>query len=215
MRAIWLGSFITDTVYLAAGAFTARFVGSPLQQALARRRYGALAAHYDVDVIPQAGYFAPLMAALRCLPAPPETALDVSTGTGAVIGTVARTFPACRAFAVDLSPAMLAHAVRNTQGEGLPVRFASANAAHLPFPASAFDLVTVQNAFPVPRELARVTRPGGWIILSYSAGGPVFPWIVRSLAGQLRALGCETVETQQVETGRYFMARRATGANRV
>jgi SAM-dependent methyltransferase len=211
MRAIWLGSFITDTVYLAAGAFTQRFVGSPIQKALARRRYGALAAHYDVDVIPQAGYFAPLEAALRRLPAPPEAALDVSTGTGAVVGTVARAFPTCRAYAVDLSSAMLAHAVRNTQGDGLPVRFVSANAARLPFRAATFDLVTVQNAFPVPRELVRVTRPGGWVILSYSAGGPVFPWIVRSLTGQLRALGCESVETQQVETGRYFVARRAKG----
>ncbi|MDR7418189.1 MAG: methyltransferase domain-containing protein [Armatimonadota bacterium] len=211
MRAIWLGSFVTDTIYLAAGAFTSRFIGSPLQKALARRRYGSLAAHYDADVIPQAGYFAPLEAALSRLPAPPASALDVSTGTGAVISAVMRRFPSCRAFAVDLSPAMLSRAVRNTRHEGLRARFASANAARLPFPPASFDLVTVQNAFPVPRELVRVAKPGGWVILCYSAGGPVFPWIVRSLAGQFRALGCEGVETHRVETGRYFLARRGVG----
>ena len=209
MRAIWLGSFITDTIYLAAGAWTTRFVGSPLQKALARRRYGSLAAHYDADVIPQAGYFAPLEAALVRLPQSPATALDVSTGTGAVIGAVVRRFPGCRGFAVDLSPVMLSHAIRNLRDAETAVRLASANAARLPFAPGTFDLVTVQNAFPVPRELVRVARPGGWIILSYSAGGPVLPWIVRSLLRQLRALGCEAVDTHQVETGRYFIARRA------
>lgn len=214
MRAIWLGSFITDTIYLAAGAWTTRFVGSPLQQALARRRYSALAPHYDVDVLPQAGYFAPLEAALDRLPGEPGTALDVSTGTGAVIGTVMRRFPGCRGTAVDLSPAMLQHAIRNSRERGGSIRFAAANAARLPFPAMTFDLVTVQNAFPVPRELVRVLRPGGWVVLSYSAGGPVLPWIVRSLTTQLRALGCESVDTQQVGTGRYFVGRRGAEAAR-
>lgn len=209
MRAIWLGSFITDTIYLAAGAWTTRFVGSPLQKALARRRYGSLAAHYDADVIPQAGYFAPLEAALARLPYPPATALDVSTGTGAVIGAVVRRFPGCRGVAVDLSPVMLSHAIHNLRDAGAAVRLALANAARLPFGPGTFDLVTVQNAFPVPRELVRVARPGGWIILSYSTGGPVLPWIVRSLLRQLRALGCDAVDTHQVEAGRYFIARRA------
>lgn len=213
MRAIWLGSFITDTIYLAAGAWSSRFVGSPLQRALARRRYSGLASHYDADVIPQGGYFAPLRAALDRLPTPPARALDVSTGTGAVIGTVMQRFPDCRGFAVDLSPDMLSHAVRNVSGNGRIVSFAAANAARLPFPPATFDLATVQNAFPVPRELVRVTRPGGWVILSYSAGGPVLPWIVRSMIGQFRAMGCDPVETRQVETGRYFVARRSPGGS--
>lgn len=210
MRAIWLGSFLTDTIYLAAGAWTARFVGSPLQQALARRRYSALAPHYDRDVLPQADYLAPLEAALDRLPEAPARALDVSTGTGAAMETVVRRFPRCSGAAVDLSPAMLGHAVRRAQRAGLPVQFAASNAARLPFPPGAFDLVTVQNAFPVPRELVRVTRPGGWIIMAYSAGGSVLPWIVRSLTRQLGSLGCDPVETRQVAAGRYFLARRRT-----
>lgn len=212
MRAIWLGSFITDTIYLTVGAWTARFIGSPMQRAIARRRYGALATRYDQDVLPQEGYFAPLEAALDRLPDVPTTALDVSTGTGAVIGNVVLRFPGCRGVAVDLSPAMLARAARHAREGEWPVRFAAANAARLPFRGGVFDLVSVQNAFPVPRELVRVLRPGGWVVLSYSAGGPVLPWVVRSLAKQLRALGCVSVETQQVGDGRYFLAQRAKDA---
>jgi ubiquinone/menaquinone biosynthesis C-methylase UbiE len=212
MKALWFGSFITDTIYLAAGSWTSRFVGSPLQRALARRRYRSLARHYDADVIPQAGYFAALEVALERLPQTPGLVLDVCTGTGAVIGTVMKRFPACRGCAVDLSPQMLAHAVRNVNGAGSRAGFAAANSARLPFRASTFDLTTVQNAFPAVRELVRVTKPGGWVLLSYSAGGPVLPWIVRSMVGQLRALGCDSIDTQQVETGRYFIARRGTGA---
>jgi ubiquinone/menaquinone biosynthesis C-methylase UbiE len=209
MRAIWFGSFITDTVYLAAAAWASRFVGSPLQQAMARRRYSALAGHYDSDVIPQDGYFAPLEAVLDRLTAAPSAALDVSTGTGAVIGAVLRRFPDCAGVAVDLSPSMLGQAVRNTQSHRQRPGFVAANAARLPFPADTFDLATVQNAFPVPRELVRVLRPGGWVSLTYSAGGPVLPWIVRSLVNQFRTLGCDSVETEQVGTGRYFLARKA------
>src|SRR5688572_18656234 len=102
MRAIWLSSFITDTIYLTVGAWTSRFVGSSVQRALALRRYGTLALRYDVNVLPQEGYFAPLEAALELLPEAPTLALDVSTGTGAVIGAVVQRFPRCRGVAIDL-----------------------------------------------------------------------------------------------------------------
>ena len=212
MRAFWLGSFITDTIYLTVGAWTSRFVGSSLQRAMAHRRYSALAGHYDADVIPQYGYFAALEAALGHLPDAPATALDVSTGTGAVIGTVLRRYPGCQGVAIDLSPAMLERARRNARQGGWPVRFAAANAARLPLCSGTFDLVSVQNAFPVPRELVRVLRPGGWVVLAYSAGGPVLPWVVRSMVNQLRELGCAPVETEQVSGGRYFLAQRAREA---
>lgn len=209
MRATWLSSFITDTVYLAVGAWNSRFIGSPLQRAVALRRYGALASRYDADVLYQEGYLAPLEAALDSLPDPPLCALDISTGTGAAIGVVLRRFPECRGAAVDLSPAMLARAVARAGSEGWNACFGCADAAMLPFGAGTFDLVTVQNAFPVPGEIFRVLKPGGWMVMSYTAGGSVLPWVVRSLAGRLRDLGCDSVRTQQVLTGRYFMARRA------
>jgi ubiquinone/menaquinone biosynthesis C-methylase UbiE len=212
MRAIWLGSFITDTIYLSAGALTKRFVGSPLQRRLAHARYKSLASHYDADVIPQHEYFAPLEAALGRLPAAAARALDVCTGTGAVIGTVVRFFPSCHGVAVDLSPAMLSHCHRHAEEGDWPVSLAVANSARLPFRDHTFDLVSVQNAFPVPSELVRVLRPGGWAVLAYSAGGPVFPWVVSSMVRQLRTLGCATVETHKVGGGRYFLAQRAQDA---
>ncbi|MDP2956773.1 MAG: methyltransferase domain-containing protein [Longimicrobiales bacterium] len=211
MRATWLSSFITDTVYLAVGAWSSRLVGSPLQRAMARSRYEALAASYDDEVIPQDGYLAPIEAALDRLPTAPAEVLDVSTGTGAVVGVLMQRFPGCRGAAVDLSPVMLAHAARHARERGWSVRLAAADAGCLPFRAGTFDLVTVQNAFPVPGELVRVVRPGGWVVMSYSAGGSVLPWIVRSLTGQLRALGCQEVETRRVGSGRYFLAQRPGG----
>lgn len=207
MRATWLSSFITDTVYLAVGAWSSRLVGSPLQRAIARSRYGALAASYDEDVILQDGYLAPLEAALDRLPTTHTDVLDVSTGTGAAMGVLMHRFPGCRGIAVDLSPVMLAHAARHARECGWSLRLAGADAGRLPFRDGAFDLVTVQNAFPVPGELVRVVRPGGWVVMSYSAGGSVLPWIVRSLTGQLHAMGCQEVETRRVGSGRYFLAR--------
>jgi len=212
MRATWLSSFITDTIYLTAGAWTSGFVGSSVQRAMARRTYATLAPRYDSDVLPLKGYFAPLEAALARLSIRPATVLDVSTGTGAVIGTVLERFPQCRGVAVDLSPAMLSRAAQHARSGAWTARFAAANAARLPFRAGVFDLVSVQNAFPVPRELVRVTRHGGWVVMAYSAGGPVLPWVVRRMTRQLRALGCDSVETHQVGGGRYFLARRAKDA---
>jgi SAM-dependent methyltransferase len=207
MRTAWLASFITDTLYLAAGAWTARAVGSSWQRAFARRRYAALAPRYDSDVVPLPGYFAALETALARVPSPPALALDVSTGTGAVLGPLRRRFPTCRVVAVDLSPAMLAHAVRNV-GNSAPVLFLAGDAARLPFGDGGFDLVTVQNALPVPRELVRVVRPGGWIALCYPTGGPVPAPIVRAFVRELEMLGC-AVDTGAVGSGRFFLARRA------
>ncbi|MDQ7859406.1 MAG: class I SAM-dependent methyltransferase [Armatimonadota bacterium] len=209
MRAAWLASLITDTIYLAAGAWRAHAVGSPWQRALARRRYAALAPRYDATVVPLPGYFAALETALAKLPDAPALALDVSTGTGAVLGPLRRRFPTCRVVAADLSTAMLAQAVRNVGGSGMPVRFLAGDAARLPFGDGRFDLVTVQNAFPVPRELVRVVRPGGWIVLCYPTGALVPTRIVRALVQELEDLGCAPVHTGTASTGRFFLARRA------
>ncbi len=211
MRATRLSSFVTDTIYLTVGAWSSRLVGSPLQRAVARTRYGALARNYEADVLPQDGYLAPLEAALDRLPAAPAQVLDVSTGTGAVVSVLVRRFPGCRGAAVDLSQEMLARAARHACAGAWPVRLVAGDAGRLPFREGSFDLVTVQNAFPVPAELVRVTRPGGWVILSYSAGGAVLPWIVRALRQQFYALGCQDVDTRQVGSGRYFLALRPGG----
>ena len=97
-------------------------------------------------------------------------ALDAGCGTGAnlqLLGAAGR-----RAVGVDLAPA----AVTLARERGAR-RLAVADVNQLPFPAGAFDLVLCADVFECVEvderaalaELARVTRPGGRIIVAVAA----------------------------------------------
>lgn len=102
---------------------------------------------------------------------PPARALDLGTGTGVAAKAVAERFPAVQVTGVDLSRAMLEEAERRLPDElAGRVGFTPADAAVLPFPAGAFQLVTLMNMIPFFDELARVTAPGGTVVLSFSRG---------------------------------------------
>jgi ubiquinone/menaquinone biosynthesis C-methylase UbiE len=106
--------------------------------------------------------------------------LEVGCGTGLILERIARF--AAFAEGVDLSPGMLRHA----EARGLKVREASANA--LPFADQSFDVTCSFKVLPhVPdlegalQEMARVTKPGGYVIAEFY--NPL------SFRGLLRALG--------------------------
>lgn len=102
---------------------------------------------------------------------PPARALDLGTGTGAAAKAVAERFPAAEIAGVDLSPVMLEEAEsRLPDGLAARVRFSVGDASALPFPEAAFELVTLMNMIPFFDELARVTAPGGTVVVSYSRG---------------------------------------------
>lgn len=102
---------------------------------------------------------------------PPARALDLGTGTGVAAKAVAERFPAVQVTGVDLSRAMLEEAERRLPDElAGRVGFTPADAAVLPFPAGAFQLVTLMNMIPFFDELARVTAPGGTVVFSFSRG---------------------------------------------
>lgn len=95
--------------------------------------------------------------------------LDVACGTGA-------NFPYLHAaeavVAVDLSASMLAHARQRAGRIGLPVTLKVMDASRLSFPDASFDTVSSALStctFPDPlaalREMRRVCRPGGKILL--------------------------------------------------
>lgn len=99
-----------------------------------------------------------------------ESVLEVGVGTGLDL----REYPSpCRVTAIDLSRAMLEHARGRVDGRRTPrVAFAQMDATKLAFPDASFDAVYaphVVNVVPEPlaigRELARVCRPGGRIVL--------------------------------------------------
>jgi ubiquinone/menaquinone biosynthesis C-methylase UbiE len=113
------------------------------------------------------------LAALLRLASPSrrDRALDVATGTGFTALALA---PRCRrVIAVDLTPEMVAQARRLRRTRGVAnVVFCLADAETLPFRDAVFDLVTCRVAahhFPHLRqalgEMARVTRPGGRVVL--------------------------------------------------
>jgi ubiquinone/menaquinone biosynthesis C-methylase UbiE len=101
---------------------------------------------------------------------------------------------------VDLSAGMLAEARRAGVEAGRPVTLARMDAEGLAFPAATFDTVvtslslcTVADPARALREMARVCKPDGRIVLLEHVRSPVPPlaWLQRLLAPlQVRAMGC-------------------------
>lgn len=114
-----------------------------------------------------------------------------------------------RAVGVDLSGEMLGWAKRRAAELGRPVTLVQADAEALPFAAASFDTVAVSLALctmPDPeaalRELARVCRLAGRVVLLEHVRSPVLPvdFVQRLLSPlQERIIGChlarETVRT--------------------
>ena len=95
-----------------------------------------------------------------------DRVLDLAAGTGT--STVALARAGAEAVACDFSLGMLAVGRRR-----LPTtRFVAGDALHLPFPEAAFDAVTISFGLrnvvrpeAALRELLRVTRPGGRLVV--------------------------------------------------
>jgi demethylmenaquinone methyltransferase / 2-methoxy-6-polyprenyl-1,4-benzoquinol methylase len=97
---------------------------------------------------------------------PPDTVLDVATGTGAVARELIRQ-KGCTVVGVDQSPEMMAEARRRLPEN---VELVEASAEELPFADASFDALTftyllryVSDPGATLRELARVVRHGGTI----------------------------------------------------
>jgi SAM-dependent methyltransferase len=106
--------------------------------------------------------------------------LDVAAGTGSNFSF----YPASVSLtAVDLSPEMLAMARRKAHRLGRPMAFHAMDAEALDFPDGTFDTVASSLSlctFPDPvkalREMSRVARPGGRILL-LEHGRSDFAWL--------------------------------------
>ena len=97
--------------------------------------------------------------------------LDVGCGAGQDLIPFAETGADC--VGVDISPesGALARGLVGAQYPHLPIRLATSAAEHLPFEGDAFDVVICRVAIPYTdnraaiREMARVLRPGGVLLL--------------------------------------------------
>jgi ubiquinone/menaquinone biosynthesis C-methylase UbiE len=100
--------------------------------------------------------------------------LDVGCGTGRTLHQIARTHPALRLWGVDLSPAYVKVARERARDATIAIE----NGEALPFADGAFDIVTSVYLFHelprnarrnVVREMSRVLRPGGLLVIEDSA----------------------------------------------
>jgi SAM-dependent methyltransferase len=138
------------------------------------RMFDGLAPTWETRIGPH--HLGALLLALEDVDSP-QRALDLGTGTGVAAKAVAERFPEAEVTGLDLSPAMIEEA-----GRRLPeqlagrVRFAVADASALPVADGSVELVTLMNMIPFFDELARVTAPGGTVVLSFSRGDetPIF-----------------------------------------
>lgn len=96
--------------------------------------------------------------------------LDVGCGDG-VLG-VELAIRGAQVSGIDVSEAMIRGAGERARQQGLDIAFEVAAAQQLPFSAARFDCVTavtilcfVDDAVPVFREVARVLRPGGRLVI--------------------------------------------------
>lgn len=103
--------------------------------------------------------------------------LDVACGTGRTLHQLARAHPALRLYGVDLSPAYIRTA-RKRLADVAEISLAVENGEALPYADGTFDIVTSVYLFHelprahrrnVVRELYRVLKPGGLVVLEDSA----------------------------------------------
>jgi ubiquinone/menaquinone biosynthesis C-methylase UbiE len=108
-------------------------------------------------------------------PTASDTVLDVACGPGLLVCALARRVR--QATGIDLTPAMLEQARRTQQEQGLTnVAWAQGDVRALPYDEGTFDIVTCRFAFhhfteplKVLREMRRVCRPGGRVVVADSA----------------------------------------------
>lgn len=157
---------------------------------------------------------APLAAAVLHVSPAPERILDVGTGTGDGALFLAREFPHASVRGIDVSESMIKEAQRKVglDPEGR-VAFRVADAADLPFDDASFDLVTLVNMPPFFSEIARVLRPGGFVIATASRGSETpFYTAPEALERGFARRGIEPLHAGTAGVGTYWVGERRGSA---
>jgi phosphatidylethanolamine/phosphatidyl-N-methylethanolamine N-methyltransferase len=150
--------------------------------------YEKLASVYDV-------VFGPVLhpgrvdAIQRMAIKPGDRVLEVGVGTGINVALYPRD---CSVTGVDLSSSMLEKAHDRIARKGIRnVRLLEMDAADLKFADDSFDIVyapyvisVVPDPVAVSREMRRVCRPGGRIVIlnHFRSPGPIASWLERVIA---------------------------------
>lgn len=141
-----------------------------------RRVFERVADRYDAAAVLQQEVNRRLLERLDVMRIEPARVLDLGAGTGALSGALLKRYPQAQVIALDLAPAMLAHARRRGRLWRRPLCLA-ADAEALPLKRGSVDLIVSNLALPWLTELdrafagfARVLKPGG--LLLFSSVGP-------------------------------------------
>jgi phosphatidylethanolamine/phosphatidyl-N-methylethanolamine N-methyltransferase len=120
---------------------------------------------------------------------PGDHILEVGVGTGINTSLYPRN---CHITGIDLSTSMLEKARERVAREGLAnVRLLEMDAASLTFADDSFDIVyapylvsVVPDPVQVVREMRRVCRPGGKIIVlnHFRSANPILSWVERAIS---------------------------------
>lgn len=134
----------------------------------------------------------------------PRRILEIGTGTGSGAAILKARFPNAQITGVDLSPEMVRIATVKVPG----VTFEPADASRLPFGDQSFDLIAQNNVPVYFDELARVTAPGGRILIA-STFGPATPYYTPHslLRDRFQKLGFST-RSKQSPPGDWFLATK-------
>jgi demethylmenaquinone methyltransferase/2-methoxy-6-polyprenyl-1,4-benzoquinol methylase len=139
------------------------------------RYYSWRASNYDAGTAFEIEHHAEALRLANIQPG--EHGLDVACGTGrGTVGLAQAVGSNGRVDALDLSEAMLGQASSKIEKFGLDdrVHFKQGNARELPYPDATFDLVYNGYMFdliplsgftPILKEMARVLKPGGRLVL--------------------------------------------------
>jgi len=115
--------------------------------------------------------------------APTDHLLDVGSGIGGPARYMAHRF-GCRVTGIDLTAEFceVARHLTRLLAMDSQVKFEMGNALAMPFPDAAFDgafsmnvSMNIADKMALYREIRRVLKPGGWLMLSEIAKGPGAP----------------------------------------
>jgi ubiquinone/menaquinone biosynthesis C-methylase UbiE len=133
-----------------------------------RGMFDGLAPTWETRIGPH--HLSALDLALEGVPTP-RRVLDLGTGTGVVANALAERYPQADVVGIDLSSGMIDEAVRQRAPELVGrARFEVGDASALECADGVFELVVLSNMIPFFDELARITAPGGTLVLSFSRG---------------------------------------------
>jgi ubiquinone/menaquinone biosynthesis C-methylase UbiE len=137
----------------------------------------------------------------------PIRLLDIGCGTGLFAARVREALPGARVVGVDLVEGMLARGRDRWRKLSETATAVQGDSERLPFAPGSFDVVTCANSFHhyphqdlAVREMRRVLRPGGRLILVDGYRDAPYGWFIYDLCVALREGNVHHCSTGRVRT---------------